>query len=400
MRLREPARIMYDFLLACLPRSLAGNGIDSMIQPLESTHRHVPAAADGAPAATPTPRVSVIVPVLRGDDNFRACLASVARLDPPCAELVVGVDGGDAAAVAMARSHGARVVVLPEQGGPARARNAAARDATGDVLFFVDADVTLPPDSIARVVAALAEYPDYAAIVGSYDDAPAAANFLSQYKNLAHRFVHQTARDEACAFWSACGAVRRDTFARSGGYDERYRRSSIEDIELGWRLTAAGERIRLVKALTVKHLKRWTPAGLVGSEIFDRALPWTRLILASGRMPDDLNLRWSGRVAVAAACGLAASLVASAWFPWGRPAALLFAALEIAIDAPLARFFYRTRGPVFAARALAWQWVHYLCSAAGFGMGVATHVLVAGRRQMTAPARPQPDPAAGDPGYE
>jgi cellulose synthase/poly-beta-1,6-N-acetylglucosamine synthase-like glycosyltransferase len=345
--------------------------------------------------------VSVVVPALRGDDNFRACLASLAALDPPPADLVVAVDGGDPAAVALARGCGARVVVLDERAGPARARNAAARVAEGDVLFFVDADVTLPPDAIAQVVAALADHPDHAAIVGSYDDDPAAPNFLSQYKNLAHRFVHQTARDEACAFWSACGVIRRDAFARIGGYDERYRRSSIEDIELGSRLIEGGARIRLVKSLTVKHLKRWTLAGLVRSEIFDRALPWTRLILASGRMPDDLNLQWSGRVAVAAACGLGTAVVASIWVPWARPVAVALVALEIAIDAPLARFLHGRRGPVFAVRALAWQWVHYVCAAAGFGMGLAMHLVIGGRlAPAPAPAAARPDSVAGDPGCQ
>jgi hypothetical protein len=345
------------------------------------------------------PQVSVIVPVLCGDNNFRTCLASLAALDPPPVDLVVAVDGGDPAAVALASGCGARVVVLDERGGPARARNAAARVAQGDVLFFVDADVTLPADTVARVVAALADHPDHAAIVGSYDDAPAAPNFLSQYKNLAHRFVHQTAHEEACAFWSACGAVRHDAFVRVGGYDEHYRRSSIEDIEFGSRLIASGERIRMVKSLAVKHLKRWTPARLVHSEIVDRAMPWTRLILASGRMPDDLNLKWSGRAAVAVACGLGAALVASIWLPWARPVAVVLAALEIAIDAPLARFLHRKRGPMFAARGLAWQWVHYVCSAAGFGMGLAMH-LIAAPPPLPAPASApaRPDPVAGDPG--
>jgi cellulose synthase/poly-beta-1,6-N-acetylglucosamine synthase-like glycosyltransferase len=370
-----------------------------MITPNDDPSRRASVATDGAVAAA-RPRVSVIVPVLRGDDHFRACLASLSALDPPPADLVVAVDGGDPAAVALASACGARVVVLDERGGPARARNAAARVAEGDVLFFVDADVTLPHDTVARVVAALADHPGHAAIVGSYDDAPGAPNFLSQYKNLAHRFVHQTAREEACAFWSACGAVRRDAFVRIGGYDERYRRSSIEDIEFGSRLIASGERIRMVKSLAVKHLKRWTPAGLVHSEIFDRAMPWTRLILASGRMPDDLNLKWSGRVAVASACGFGAALIASPWSPFARFAAVAFAAVEVAVDLPLAKFLQRARGPVFAARAVAWQWVHYLCSAAGFAMGLATHVLLADRRPLSVQRVPRPDPAAGDPGWK
>jgi GT2 family glycosyltransferase len=356
------------------------------------------AAFDRTGAAVPAPRVSIVVPVLRGDDEFRACLESLARLDPPCAELLVAVDGGDEAAAGMARAHGARVVELARQGGPARARNAAARLATGDILFFVDADVTVRPDAVARVAAAFADHPDHAAIVGSYDDAPAATNFLSQYKNLAHRFVHQSARDEACAFWSACGAVRREVFLRVGGYDERYTRASVEDIEFGSRLLAAGERIRMVKSLSVTHLKRWTPGRLLRSDVFDRAVPWTRLILVSGRMPDDLNLRWSGRAAVVAACALVASLVAAPWSSWAWATALLFAALEILIDARLARFLWRARGPGFAARAVAWQWVHYLCSGLGFGIGIVLHACRRDQQPVAATARHQPGPVAGGPG--
>jgi GT2 family glycosyltransferase len=356
--------------------------------------------ADGATAIAPTPRVSIVVPVVRGDENFQACLASLAQLDPPSAELVIAVDGGDEAAVALARAHGARTIVLKRRGGPARARNAAARVADGDILFFVDADVTLRPDAIGRVLAAFADHPGHAAIVGSYDDAPGATNFLSQYKNLSHRFVHQTARDEACAFWSACGAVRREAFERVGGYDEGHTRASIEDIELGSRLLASGARIRMIKSLNVTHLKRWTPARLLRSEIFDRAIPWTRLILANGHMPDDLNLRWWGRAAVAVASALAVSLVASAWFPWARRAAVLFAVLEVVIDARLAQFFVRARGPVFAVRALAWQWVHYLCCAAGFCLGVSIHILRTGGRPAAVPARPETGPRDGDPGRE
>jgi GT2 family glycosyltransferase len=371
-----------------------------MIPHRDSSRQGVSAPADGGIAIAPTPRVSIVVPVVHGDDHFRACLASVGRLDPPCADLVVAVDGGDGAAAALARAHGARVVVLPARGGPARARNAAARVAAGDILFFVDADVTLRPDAIGRVLAAFADHPGHAAIVGSYDDEPAATNFLSKYKNLAHRVVHQTSRDEACAFWSACGALRREAFVRVGGYDERYTRSSIEDIELGSRLLASGERIRRIKSLEVTHLKRWTLAGLLRSEIFDRAVPWTRLILASGSMPDDLNLRWSGRIGVLAACALGASLVASVWFAWARLAAVLFAVLEVLIDARLARSLHRAHGVVFAARALAWQWVHYLCCAAGLGLGLAMHFLRVDRRPLPTPVRQRASPVAGDPECE
>src|SRR5439155_18197341 len=115
---------------------------------------------------------------------------------------------------------------------PAVARNLAAGEARGAVLFFVDADVRLAPDAVARVQTEFQSDPGLAALFGSYDQLPAAPNFISQYKNLLHHFVHQDSADEGTSFWAGCGAIRRDIFASLGGFNTGYRRPSIEDIEL------------------------------------------------------------------------------------------------------------------------------------------------------------------------
>ena len=96
----------------------------------------------------------------------------------------------------------------------------------------------------------------FAAIAGLYRsfshagrtcDAPAAANFLSQYKNLLHHYVHQHAHTQASTFWTGCGAMRLSTFLALGGFDAAaYRRPSIEDIDLGYRLRRRGGRYGIV----------------------------------------------------------------------------------------------------------------------------------------------------------
>jgi GT2 family glycosyltransferase len=239
----------------------------------------------------------------------------------------------------------------------------------------VDSDVTLPRDTIARVMAAFEADPELDALIGSYDDHPGEPNFFSQYKNLAHHYVHQTSRAETFSFWSACGAIRRGCFDRVGGFDERFRRPSIEDIELGSRLQAAGCRVRLEKSIQVTHLKRWTFLRLLETEVRDRAIPWTRLILRDRRMPNDLNLRWRGRIAVACASLLACALAVAPWQPAALLAALGLAAVLVMVDRPLFAFFRSRRGSLFAVRALVAHWVHYLCSAVGLIAGIAAHVV-------------------------
>jgi GT2 family glycosyltransferase len=329
------------------------------------------------------PTVSAVVPVRDGGDALGACLMALSRATPPPHEILVVVDGApgpsaDADAY-LARELGARVALVGRDAGPARARNLGARHARGDVLLFVDADVAVRPDAVARVVDALAEYPEVAAVFGSYDDTPAAANFVSQFKNLFHHWVHQTAREEASTFWAGCGAVRSAVFLAVGGFDETYRTPSIEDIELGYRLTARGHAVRLSKALQATHLKRWTPWSLFATDVLRRAVPWTQLILRDRRLVDDLNVRVADRVGAALTWLVVGSLgLAWVWPRLGGVAGISAAGL-LALNAPLYRFFLRKRGPVFLLRAIAWHWLYYLYGTFGFFLGALRHLWSLGR---------------------
>jgi len=238
------------------------------------------------------PPLSVVVPVFSGSEAFRQCLRALCRSEVQPLEIIVVADGNMPGDAETALGMGCRVIRLPDRHGPARARNEGARAARGEVLLFLDSDVVAPTNVVGRVADTFAGNAELAALFGSYDDKPAAAGLISQYKNLLHHYVHQNGRDDAFTFWAGCGAVRRDVFLKVGGFDEAYQRPSIEDIDLGYRLRQAGYRLQLCKDLQVKHLKRWSPASLLKSDIFDRALPWADLILRHGAMPDDLNLKW------------------------------------------------------------------------------------------------------------
>ena len=85
----------------------------------------------------------------------------------------------------------------------------------------------------------LARDPGLSALIGSYDLTPAAPNFVSQYKNLSHAFVHRSAAGEVPTFWSGFGGIRTAAFRAIGGFDETFF-CYLEDVDLGWRLWARG----------------------------------------------------------------------------------------------------------------------------------------------------------------
>jgi GT2 family glycosyltransferase len=302
-------------------------------------------------------------------------LSSLAAAVPHPSEIIVVADGDTDDSWLLAKEFGAQVLRTATRGGPAQARNLGARAARGAILFFVDADVTVPADAMSQVVAAFTAEPDLAAVFGSYDDEPAATNFLSQYKNLFHHYVHQTAREEAGTFWGACGAIRQEVFLALGGFDEQYRWPSIEDIELGYRLKQVGGKIRLCKTLQVKHLKRWGVSSLLRADFCHRALPWIALILREHRLPNDLNLRLSSRVSVVLTYGLLVAGV-SAWrWPESFVVIGVVSLLLLTFNAPLYRFFWHKRGLRFAMQVVPWHWLYYFYSGLAFALGLVSFLL-------------------------
>lgn len=265
----------------------------------------------GTVAGSPT--VSVIVPVGALGADAAVCIGRIVSLLGPGDACIAALDGIDWPADP---PPGCRVVRQAVRSGPAFARNFGAGEAGGDVLFFVDADVLLAPDAVERVRAFFAERRGDA-VFGSYDDAPAAPGPVSQFRNLLHHFQHHRKPGPTTSFWTGCGAVRRAVFDRLGGFSRAYRAPALEDVEFGTRLAAAGMITILDPDLRCKHLKRWTLASMVRADLFERAIPWARLIYGAGAPARVLNADGLGALSLALTavtlCSLVLSLT-SAWF--------------------------------------------------------------------------------------
>ena len=243
--------------------------------------------------------ISVIIPACDASAHLTKCLDALSYSTYGAFETIVVDDGSKDNTVEIAESFGVKVVRNEKRMGPAFARNLAAKQATGDILFFIDSDVCAKADTLDRIREHFDSDPGLDALMGSYDTDPYSPDFISQYRNLMHSFVHQKAEVHASTFWSGCGAIRRTVFERHSGFSEDYARPAIEDIELGYRLVRDGRKILLDRTLLVTHLKKWTFVGLVKTDILDRGIPWTELILRDRFMPNDLNLQLSQRVSVA-----------------------------------------------------------------------------------------------------
>ena len=346
--------------------------------------------ADGRLVRSASPRrLSVVVPVHQGAEHLRAVLVALAGSTLPRAswELVVVDDGSTDESMEIAAAHADLIVRLTGRPrGPAYARNRGAEASSAPLIAFVDADVLVHADALARMVDAIGDDDGIGAVVGTYDAGRTSGRLVSEYRNLLRHVEHQTHAGDTDAFSAGLALVRREAFLSAGMFDEwRFPRPQAEALELGDRLRALGYRI--IRRLDAQgtHLKRWTLRQWIGVDLVDRGMSVSRLnqvrdfraradrlYLAT---PIDAFLSWAA---------VSAAVVAI----WRRSAVLSVLALACVLLLILhhGRFFTslaRVRGIAFAVAAVPL----HIVTCAVYGVASA-----AGRALYHAVGEPQPDP--------
>lgn len=184
-------------------------------------------------------KVSFIIPVRNDAENLARCLGSIGRLDRQAADVeVVVIDNGSVdGSPDVARRSGARVLSIPGKRVSAL-RNDGVREATGDVLAFVDADHEIAPGWLAAAIETLEARPD-AAGVGSLCWPPPSPTWVQRMYDALRGRVSGLREVE----WLGAGnlAVRRQAFEAVGGFDPAL--EACEDVDISNRLRKAGWRL-------------------------------------------------------------------------------------------------------------------------------------------------------------
>ena len=334
-------------------------------------------------------RITAIVPVYNAGTDLALCLQSLMAAGQSADNIILVDDAStDGAAQTCSREFGTRYHRF-ETGpnGPAKARNLGAKlSPDADAYLFIDSDVSVAVTSIEQFRKTLMNESDVAAVFGSYDEYPTAPGWISQYKNLLHHYMHQIGNSEASTFWSGCGIVRREAFEEMNGYDENFGAASIEDVDLGIRLKDAGYRILLCRDIRSCHHKNWTLKSWLMTDIFARALPWSRLIIERGRgVPDTLNLGYSERVSALFALGFFAAVVLgllSVFISDFSELSVLLATVAVLcivgfawLQRRLLTFFKRRHGMGFMLAAAFMHSIYYVYSSVVF-VSVKLHVMI------------------------
>lgn len=314
-----------------------------------------------------TPRVSVIVPNYNYAASLPACLRAIQAQSYPDLEVVVVDDASTDDSVAVAEALGVRVVRLPDNGGCARARNVGAAHTSGEILFYVDSDLALAPDAIARAVAVLRSDPRMGAVCGVEDPEPLLHDTaVARYRGLQYHHWSASGEGDVTVLCPAMLALPRPVYETVGPFNEAL--TQTEEVDYGYRLSRR-YRVRLTSAVRGRHDHDHALLPLL-RKLFHRARLRIPLYARARRFAtgfETASRAWGSLAALASLPALGLPLLLGpAWL--AAPAALFAASL--AADRGMYRFVHRRRGARFLLFFVA---VHFLVNvtiATGVGVGV------------------------------
>jgi GT2 family glycosyltransferase len=266
------------------------------------------AAFQSAPAAPSGrwPRISVVVCTYNGAKTLHACLEGLMKLRYPDFEVIVVNDGSTDSTLAIAEKYAVHVISTDNRG-LAAARNAGLRAASGEIVAYLDDDAVPDQDWLMHIAAAF-EGTDYAGVGGPNVPPAARSAIAGCFADAPGTPIHVLISDREAEHIPGCNmAFRKRALEQIGGFELEFRIAG-DDVDLCWRLLAAGHRLGFTAAALVWH----KPRNSIRTYWRQQREYGRAEAMLERRWPDryrGVHAHWAGRVYARGPLGLGRSRV-------------------------------------------------------------------------------------------
>jgi len=240
------------------------------------------------------PRVSVVVCTYNGARTLRDCLEGLSKLEYPNYEIIVVDDGSTDSTSVIAAEYDCRII-RTDNHGLASARNLGLKEATGEIIAYIDDDAWPDPDWLNFIVDRF-ESMEHAG-VGGPNLAPPGDGFIADcVANAPGGPAHVLLSDQVAEHIPGCNMVfRKSCLEAIGGFDAQFRAAG-DDVDVCWRLQERGWTLGFHPAAVVWHHRRgsirayWRQQQGYGNAEALLERKWPDKFHPSG------NLTWRGRI--------------------------------------------------------------------------------------------------------
>lgn len=198
-------------------------------------------------------KISLIVPVYNSESTLKECLDSIFLSSFKEFEVIVISDNSSDKSAQIAKKYNCKVIELSENMGPAYVRNLGAKNAEGEILFFIDSDIVIKPNSLSCIKDSF-DNNEVNVIQGIYSHKPDYNNVVTQFQQsflCYYTWSHKIKYVETLT--SACFAIRKKVFIDLKGFNTNIKSATVEDEEFGYNLIDKGNKILILRELNVEH---------------------------------------------------------------------------------------------------------------------------------------------------
>jgi glycosyltransferase involved in cell wall biosynthesis len=226
--------------------------------------------------------LSIVIPVYNAAETLKECLTAIFQSDYPDFEAIVVDDASSDNSGGIAAWFPCKLISLKQNRGSSAARNEGIKNAKGEIVVFIDADIIIKSNTF-QSIADLLKDEDLAAVVGVYSAYHRNKNISSQYKNFWLRFTRLKTPQYIPWICTSITGIKKKILLKIGFFNEQYRsETGLDDVEFGTRLFEKDYKILVVPQLEVEHLKSFSFKGLMKNQYL-RSKAWTEFVFKTRR---------------------------------------------------------------------------------------------------------------------
>ena len=218
-------------------------------------------------------KMSIIIPVYNSSSTLKECLDSIFSSTFKDFEVIVVSGNSTDDSIKIAKQFQIKIIELPENKGPALARNKGFQVAQGDIILFLDSDVILNKNSLSLIIDKFS-LTEVNAIQGIYSHEPNYKYLATQfYQSYLCYYVWPENKKYASTLVTGCFAIRKEIFNKFGGFDVNIENASCEDEKFGYSLIEKGYKILILRDLQVVHRVNYNVINFIKRRLtqeFDR----------------------------------------------------------------------------------------------------------------------------------
>lgn len=203
-------------------------------------------------------KASVIIAAFNGGNALRCCLDALCRQQTGSTFEVIVVDDASSEKLGdLTNEYKDRLLFslhrLEKNAGPGAARNAGVNKAVGEIVLFTDSDCVPAPDWVEKMLAPFAD-PEVTGVKGVYISHQQDLWARLAQMEFEERYQKLSSFSEIDFIDTYSGGYRKSVFVAAGGFNSALRQN--EDVDLAFRIKAAGARFIFVPDAVVAHTHR------------------------------------------------------------------------------------------------------------------------------------------------